>query len=517
MGFFQQLFAPLVQAFQPFVPLFQPMLMPLWQLFKPVVVSTAQVAQQVANWLVTGSAPQSSVPPPAASGPTPEEIELLERMQRREKQRLREQARLEELTGRDIGNAGLGSRPSVITKSRYASGPRQPVSLAETKAEIEDPMLRKYKRRYQKMPETMEGLLKTTTLDKAGYILFADVVQDKDKSIRMNKPQQRGFALVTSVRRDQAFVQDIDQELEGQQLEACREALGRPVTAGECRRRVEFLLAVAEYNSGRIRALLDAMYYDGTISVLTADEIEEVQILIQNDPTNVIGDVMRAAREAGIDPVLLGMIVFQENRSVGAQDYLTTIVTNAVKNLVGQPLGFNESEPSFGEAQIQPMNAIRVLEAFPDEFRDEIAQITNPNPNGTYDSGALGHLLTTDDEFNVRVGAYHIVLIREDIVDFLNNFDGITVSDEPIPGEDIITMEQIDRLVIGAYNQGTNYLFEGLNRRFEAGGRVDVLDGIQETEIIPYVYDVFSRRRLLEAMLNSTYPYDFPPSFDEDN
>lgn len=217
--------------------------------------------------------------------------------------------------------------------------------------------------------------------------------------------------------------------------------------------------------------------------------LEEWEALRQRELAGLTREerVLIASEEAGINPVLLGMIVDFEWYAVGSHEALWYGLLYHI--VLGR---------TFGEAQVGIDVAKDMFDRHPERFFLPAGMI---NPDGSYNEHNIAAELHGDHLLNNRVAAAYLESLRGQVVEFVIE-SGFIVSDEPIPGRATVTNEQIDRLTAAAYNQGWDYTLS----LFEQHQTPDAIyGGIERTGQIDYVENVWGYQDTVESALGITY------------
>jgi hypothetical protein len=192
--------------------------------------------------------------------------------------------------------------------------------------------------------------------------------------------------------------------------------------------------------------------------------------------------IVDIARSVGIDPIWFGALLEQESNA-------GFLPPPAVLAIYRFPQGIDYS-PGLGNVQIT--NAYNTLLSHETSFADTLSYIHEDRGTAVWE---LAHLMFNNDHLSIRIAAYFISDLQDQIVEDLSREAGINLS-----------QDLLEEVIMVAYNsgwtntQGTGFL-DAL-RRHQPSGWLNVINGIlygNETESPnKHLIDVRSHRSEVE-------------------
>ena len=214
---------------------------------------------------------------------------------------------------------------------------------------------------------------------------------------------------------------------------------------------------------------------------------------------NVAKDFQRAlfvretAKLTGVDPAILAMVqLFEDSVRIGSPTEHGSFEVVYATRLPNR-------EKSFGIAQVQVPTAIQMLKN-DQMFGDlNLPIATMRDANKQWIHKEVARQLYENESFSIRVAGVYLMQLQAEIRKLLQNLDVAVAGgniDQPHPSglfdRPYISPHELLMLAVGAYNQGTSLLYEGLPERHRKRGPEYVIEGVEKTGDIGYIHDVFS-------------------------
>ena len=162
----------------------------------------------------------------------------------------------------------------------------------------------------------------------------------------------------------------------------------------------------------------------------------------------------RSADEAGISPLLLGMIVENE---IDSRFYEKFLPADLIYNVF--------PHRTFGSGQVMLSTAIDMYEAYPERFED-VLPASVYNDDGSFNELHLARELKDNEDLNILTSATYVGHLQDTITNDLTEM-GLVVSDTPIDGQVAVTSTQVEQMTVISYQAKWSRFSDSLNSNYD--------------------------------------------------
>lgn len=174
------------------------------------------------------------------------------------------------------------------------------------------------------------------------------------------------------------------------------------------------------------------------------------------------------AIELQVDPVLMMMLIQNE---INHKNILDHGDYGLLWSLGSRTFGLGEVAAFRGVEMLNnyPENFTQFSDTFPTDIR---------NPDGSFNEYAVGWLLYTNEEFNIRTATTYVSDLENQITLDLQEL-GVSISNNPNESGASLTPTQVQQLMIVAYNTGWDDFSNSLHNRVREGETaVDIVNAL---------------------------------------